>query len=104
MANPPGFSVVLSPPRAAGEVTVVDIEGTAVSLANVAGTLYAFDDTCSHRACPLSEGNLDEWTITCPCHRSRFDIRTGHILGGPATLPIRVRQVVTDGNRVLVER
>lgn len=104
MTMGPGFSVVLSPPAAAGEITVVDIDGTAVALANVDGTLYAFDDTCSHRACPLSDGTLEGSRITCPCHRSRFDVRTGGVLNGPATLPIRVRQVVRDGDRVLVER
>jgi nitrite reductase/ring-hydroxylating ferredoxin subunit len=99
-----GFAPAPRTPDAIGEVTVFDVEGTAVALANVDGTLYAFDDTCSHRACPLSEGAIDGPIVTCPCHKSRFDLRTGDVLNGPATVPIRVRRVFHDGGQVLVQR
>ncbi len=85
----------------AGRVT---IDGVDVAVAVVAGTLVAFDDTCTHRACPLSEGVFDERTVTCPCHKSRFDLRTGEPLNGPATEPIRVRRLSVDGEQLLIER
>ncbi len=58
-----------------------------ISVARVAGRLYAFDDlcTCSERACPLSGGLLTGTTLMCQCHGSRFDITTGAVLNGPAT-------------------
>ncbi len=101
--DPVGFSVVSTTPHAGGDVIVFDVEGTAVALANVDGNLYAFDDTCTHRECPLSEGEFDGPIVTCPCHRSRFDLRTGDVLNGPATLPIRVRRLVHEAERLLVE-
>jgi len=66
-----------------------------ISIARVGERLYAFDDlcTCSHAACPLSGGLLTGTTITCQCHGSRFDIRTGAVLNGPATEPLNLYQV-----------
>jgi nitrite reductase/ring-hydroxylating ferredoxin subunit len=85
-------------------MAAVDVDGTFVALGTLDGALVAFDETCSHRACPLSDGVLATGSITCPCHKSRFDIQTGAPLNGPATDPIRVRQVRQDGGRIYVER
>ena len=48
--------------------------GTQVTLANVAGTFFAIDDTCTHRGCSLGDGKLDGSTVQCACHGSRFDV------------------------------
>lgn len=100
----PDFIPAPAMPGEPGAITVVDIDGTAVAIANIGGQMHAFEDECSHRSCPLSEGSLVESIVTCPCHKSRFDIRTGAVLNGPATLPIRVRKLVHDGEQWLVER
>lgn len=89
---------------APGEVLVVAIDGVDVAVANVAGTVHAFDDACTHRTCPLSEGVIEASAVTCPCHKSRFDLVTGMPLNGPATEPVRVRPVTVDGDRVLIAR
>jgi nitrite reductase/ring-hydroxylating ferredoxin subunit len=66
-----------------------------IAIARVGGRLYAFDDlcTCSDHACPLSGGRLSGTTIMCQCHGSLFDIRTGAVLGGPATESLEVHAV-----------
>lgn len=89
---------------ALGEVVVVMIGGVEVAIANIDGLFRAFDDACTHRECPLSEGAIDATSVTCPCHKSRFDLETGAPLTGPATVPIRIRSVRPAGDRLLVER
>ena len=66
-----------------------------VSVARVAGRLYAFDDlcTCADQACPLSGGLLTGTTLMCQCHGSRFDIVSGAVINGPATDALHVYQV-----------
>jgi 3-phenylpropionate/trans-cinnamate dioxygenase ferredoxin component len=66
-----------------------------ISVARVAGRLYAFDDlcTCADERCPLSGGLLTGTTIMCQCHGSRFDIATGAVISGPATQALHVREV-----------
>jgi nitrite reductase/ring-hydroxylating ferredoxin subunit len=66
-----------------------------ISIARVAGTLYAFDDlcTCPGDSCPLSGGLLTGTTIMCQCHGSEFDVSTGAVAKGPARHPLAVYDV-----------
>jgi 3-phenylpropionate/trans-cinnamate dioxygenase ferredoxin subunit len=62
---------------------------TRITLANVAGTIFAVDDTCTHRGCSLGDGKLDGSTVECACHGSRFDVASGAVVRGPAEDPLR---------------
>jgi nitrite reductase/ring-hydroxylating ferredoxin subunit len=57
---------------------------TKVAVANVGGTFYASDYTCTHLGCSLAEGDLEETTLTCRCHGSQFDVSSGAVVWGPA--------------------
>jgi nitrite reductase/ring-hydroxylating ferredoxin subunit/uncharacterized membrane protein len=81
-----------------GEDTVmgVDVDGRKVLLHRHGSEVAALDDVCSHAGGLLSRGMLDGCAIECPLHGSRFDLRDGRILRGPAhqrqpVLPVRVR-------------
>lgn len=87
----------------AGEMITVEVEGTTVAIASIGGTLLAFDDACTHRGCSLAEGMLAGPTVTCRCHKGRFDLRTGEVLDGPPPTPLRIRAVELDGDALLVE-
>ena len=82
---------------------VFDVAGTKITVANADGSLYAFDDRCTHTGCSLSHGRLEGTTVTCPCHGSQFDITTGTVLRGPATRAVRSHRVETEGEKLLVE-
>jgi nitrite reductase/ring-hydroxylating ferredoxin subunit len=87
-----------------GGITAVDVRGMRVALANVAGTYYAFNDECTHEQCSLAElGELAGTTLTCTCHGSEFDVRTGKVLAPPATLPVKVYPVRVAGDAVQIE-
>jgi 3-phenylpropionate/trans-cinnamate dioxygenase ferredoxin subunit len=87
-----------------GGITPIDVRGTRVALVNVGGTYYAFDDACTHEQCSLAEeGELAGTTVTCTCHGSEFDVRTGKVLAPPATLPVKVYPVRVDGDALQIE-
>ena len=65
-----------------------DVQDTKIAVANVGGTFYAFGDTCTHMRCSLAEGDLEETTVTCPCHGSEFDVTSGEVLAPPAREPV----------------
>jgi nitrite reductase/ring-hydroxylating ferredoxin subunit len=69
-----------------------------IAIARVDERLYAFDDlcTCAREACPLSGGLLAGTSITCQCHGSRFDITSGAVIRGPATVSLGVYEVQED--------
>jgi uncharacterized protein YbjT (DUF2867 family)/nitrite reductase/ring-hydroxylating ferredoxin subunit len=69
-----------------------------VAVFSVAGGLCATQAMCTHRAGPLSEGALDDSTVTCPLHGAQFNIWTGAVLRGPATAPLRTYRVISDGD------
>src|SRR5688500_13885452 len=88
----------------AGGMVAVDVRGTQVAVANVDGTYYAFDDACTHEQCSLTEmGELAGTTVTCTCHGSEFDVRTGKVLAPPATIPVKVDPTRIEGNELQTE-
>lgn len=66
-----------------GEVNAYTVGERVIAVANIDGDLFAFDDSCTHQGCSLSEGTLESMEIECPCHGGRFDITSGEVVGGP---------------------
>ena len=88
----------------AGGVKALDVRGTRIAVANVDGTFYAFDDTCTHEQCSLAEGELlSGTTVTCFCHGSEFDVRTGQVLAPPAVEPVKVYRTRIAGDSLQIE-
>ncbi len=82
-----------------GDMQAFKVQDSKVAVANVGGTFYAFDDTCTHMGCSLVEGDLEGTTVTCRCHGSQFDVTSGTVLRDPATEPVKIYPTrVEDGN------
>jgi toluene monooxygenase system ferredoxin subunit len=60
-----------------GELTGVQLGDKKIVLLNVAGEIRAFEDRCPHLGFQLSEGSLDDDTLTCVNHLWEFDALTG---------------------------
>ena len=88
---------------APGTAKQVSLNGRKVALFNVNGTIYAIDDTCSHRGAPLSEGECEGAEVTCPWHGARFDLATGSSLSPPARTGVTPFKVQIVGNEVQVD-
>ena len=85
-------------------VTAIEVRGARIAVANVGGTYYAFDDACTHEQCSLAEeGELAGTTLTCMCHGSEFDVRTGNVLAPPATLPVKAYRTRVEGDVLQIE-
>jgi nitrite reductase/ring-hydroxylating ferredoxin subunit/uncharacterized membrane protein len=70
-----------------GKMRRVDAGGVPVLLVRCEGEVCALAHTCSHLGGPLSEGKLDGDVVQCPWHGSRFNVRDGSVVDGPATFP-----------------
>ena len=71
---------------------------TPILLYKKGDAVCAISETCSHAGGPLSEGELHGNLVQCPWHASRFDICTGQVKGGPATISqVRYETRVQNG-------
>jgi nitrite reductase/ring-hydroxylating ferredoxin subunit len=87
----------------AGQLKLVELDGTRIVLARVGDRVYACGDTCSHQGGPLSEGRLSGSRLACPWHGWMYDVRTGQCLfpGRGAGVPSYPVQV--DADQILLE-
>ena len=83
-------------------VELGDEEAVAVIRASEGG-VYAVIDVCSHEEYPLSEGWVEDHTIECALHGSRFDLSTGEPDSPPALRPVQIFPVRVEGEDVLVD-
>ena len=81
----------------------VELDGTPICIARSQGEVFAIHDVCSHADVALSEGDVEDGTIECWLHGSRFDLRTGRPTGLPATKPVTTYPVTVEGDDVLVK-
>ena len=85
-----------------GTMRRVDLKGRRILLANVEGSVFAVDDTCTHEEASLSAGVLKGELVKCPLHNSRFNVRTGEALEEPAEENLRTYPVRVEGGCILV--
>ena len=62
---------------AEGEGRTLEVAGRWVALFRAGGAFYAVDNACPHLAGPLGAGRLEGFTVVCPLHAWRIDVRTG---------------------------
>lgn len=55
-------------------------KGLQVLLIKKTGHLYAISNKCAHMACSLASGVLEGYTLKCPCHDWKYDIRSGEFI------------------------
>jgi 3-phenylpropionate/trans-cinnamate dioxygenase ferredoxin component len=79
-----------------------ELEGYRVRVARVNGTLYAFEDRCTHDDSPFDDAPIEDCEIICPRHGARFSLQTGEALSPPAYEPLRIFEVREADGRIQV--
>lgn len=73
-----------------------------VSVARVDNKLYAFDDLSTSDQAPLSSGLLTGTILMSQCDGSRFDVTTGQVVKGPATIALGSYEVREEDGEIQV--
>jgi len=74
-----------------GKMIKKTFDGLDILVANIDGEYYATDDSCTHSGSSLSEGELNECTITCGWHKAEFDCKTGKL----SKFPVKIRDLTS---------
>jgi Rieske Fe-S protein len=64
-----------------------------------AGSFKAFTAVCTHQGCIVS--TVSGGTINCPCHGSKFSIKDGSVVNGPATRPLAPIAIKVEGTSIV---
>src|SRR6266567_4054401 len=80
------------------ETLRVEIDGQVIAIAKIDNHFYGFQEFCTHRFGPLSEGSFEGFNVQCPWHNSCFDVRTGKVTHGPAKVDLKTfKMEIRDG-------
>ena len=86
-----------------GSAKRVEIEGKEIALFNIDGAFYAIENSCTHRGGPLAEGDLDGDVVTCPWHGAKYDVKSGEVLGPPASQGVMAYKVRVQGEDIEID-
>jgi Rieske Fe-S protein len=62
------------------------------------GSFRAFTAICTHEGCIVN--NVSNGTINCPCHGSKFSIKDGSVVNGPAPSPLASIAIKVEGTSI----
>lgn len=91
-----------------GETRKIDVSGMEILVAKVNGEYFAVEK-CTHKGAPLHEGSLSGSVLTCPWHKSEFDVKTGKVVKIPfpprygTTTDLKTFEVRVEGSDLLVK-
>jgi Rieske Fe-S protein len=62
------------------------------------GSFRAFTAICTHQGCIVN--NVSHGTINCPCHGSKYSIKDGSVVQGPAPSPLAAIAIKVEGTSI----
>lgn len=86
-----------------GSHKALTLKGIPIVIFNLEGEYYAIENRCTHQDFPLSEGEREGTTISCPLHGAQFCIKTGQVLAPPAFMDVATFPTRRENGRVQVQ-
>ena len=87
-----------------GSAVRVVIDGIPIALVrDSAGAVHAIGDTCTHGDISLAEGFVENDTLECWAHGSKFSLITGKPTSLPAYEPVPVYPVTIVDGEVFID-
>ena len=87
-----------------GQMKKVSADENEILVTNIGGNYFAIDDTCTHAGATLSEGKLEDSTITCDWHGAKFDCKNGKLIKFPGEInDLESYKVIVESDDVFVE-
>jgi len=87
---------------APGEIKSFVAGNEVIAVCNVEGNFYAIKDECTHMEFPLSDGLLEEETVTCAYHGAAFNVKTGEALCLPAIESVETYELRVNGDDIYI--
>ncbi|MGD0449871.1 MAG: Rieske (2Fe-2S) protein [Candidatus Bathyarchaeia archaeon] len=85
-----------------GYMKQVRVSGRSILLVKQGGQIFAVSNICPHEGCSLDKGILYEYTVMCPCHGWKFDVRNGQFVENKLTTLATYRCKIENG-KIYVE-
>ena len=86
-----------------GELREFVLKEVEILVVKYAGQIYCLQARCTHAGAPLVEGELNDDVLQCPWHGSRFNIKNGSVIKGPAEKQLLTYNCIIEEDRLLVE-
>jgi len=87
-----------------GQMKKVSVDENEILVTNIDGNYFAIDDTCTHAGATLSEGKLEDSTITCDWHGAKFDCKNGKLIKFPGEInDLESYKVIVESDDVFIE-
>ena len=82
----------------------VEVGGTPIAVVrDSTGELFAIGDRCTHGDISLAEGFVEDDTLECWAHGSKFSLRTGWPQSLPAFEPVPVFDFKVEGDDIFID-
>ena len=85
-----------------GQGKLVNFQNKEIAIFTIGGQFFAIDNSCLHKGGSLSEGFLEETSVTCPLHGWQFDLKTGQNIM-PGIGKLNTYKVIVENEEVFIE-
>jgi len=83
---------------APGRMRALALGAREILICRTPSGCFALDNTCTHAEARMVEGRLRGTRLVCPLHGAAFDVCSGAVLAGPATVPLPTHALrIVDG-------